>query len=58
LASSDAQKAEQRFALEPANSSPPDREFDRHWALATLGPDVASGFIVVGEPPDNNLEHQ
>ncbi|MBI3414589.1 MAG: sigma-70 family RNA polymerase sigma factor [Verrucomicrobia bacterium] len=32
----DAQDAEQRFALEPADERSPDREFDRRWALATL----------------------
>jgi RNA polymerase sigma factor (sigma-70 family) len=32
----DAQDAEQRFALEPADERSPDREFDRSWALATL----------------------
>jgi RNA polymerase sigma-70 factor (ECF subfamily) len=36
LISWDAQEAEQRFALEPADNSSPDREFDRRWALATL----------------------
>jgi RNA polymerase sigma factor (sigma-70 family) len=32
----DAQDAEQRLALEPADQRSPDREFDRRWALATL----------------------
>ena len=36
IISMDAQDAEQRFALEPADPRSPDREFDRHWALATL----------------------
>jgi RNA polymerase sigma-70 factor (ECF subfamily) len=37
LLSWDAQEAEQRFSLEPADNFSPDREFDRRWALATLG---------------------
>lgn len=36
IVSLDAQDAEQRFALEPAEERSPDREFDRRWALATL----------------------
>ena len=32
----DAQDAEQRLALGPADECSPDREFDRRWALATL----------------------
>jgi RNA polymerase sigma-70 factor (ECF subfamily) len=36
IVSLDAQDAEQRFALEPADERTPDLEFDRRWALATL----------------------
>jgi len=32
----DAEIAEERFASETANTLPPDRLFDRHWALALL----------------------
>lgn len=32
----DAQTAEARYALEPADHLSPDREFDRRWALNTL----------------------
>ena len=36
LVSLDAQDAEHRLTLEPADERSPDREFDRRWALATL----------------------
>ena len=52
LISLDAQDAEQRLTLEPADERSPDREFDRRWALATL--DRARGrlsdeFLLAGK---------